>query len=139
MSTMKSARRGFTLIEVLIVVGLVSVLAAAALPSYREHVRKSRRAETQAYLLSVASRQQQFLVDTHAFAASLSDTGVPTPSSVTAAYDLTLCATAAGVCTAPTQTFYLKATPKPNQTSERCGTLSIDQNGSKTPTTGTCW
>ena len=136
---MKSALRGFTLIELMIVVALVSILAAVALPGYREHVRKSRRAEAQSYLLSVASRQQQFLVDTRSYSASLTDIGIAAPSSVSAAYDITLCADSASACAAPAQTFYLKATPKSDQTSERCGTLTIDQNGTKTPTSGTCW
>src|SRR5690349_9002362 len=53
--------RGFTLIELIIVIAIVALLVAVALPSYRDHVRKSRRAEAQAYLMAVAGRQSQFL------------------------------------------------------------------------------
>lgn len=40
---MLKSRRGFTLIEVMIVVAIVAILAAIALPAYSEQVRKSRR------------------------------------------------------------------------------------------------
>lgn len=130
---MKNAHAGFTLIELMITVALVAILAAVALPSYQEHIRKSRRAEAQAFLLAVAAREQQFLVDTRSFSASLASIGVPTPSNVDLAYTLALTAAA----TPPS--FSLTATPKPGQTSERCGALGIDQNGTKTAAISGCW
>jgi len=132
-----SARaRGFTLIEVMVAVAIVAVLAGVALPSYREHLRKSRRAEAQAYLMAVASRQQQFLLDTRAYATTLSAVGIAAPATVAASYDLVV-ATVAG----PPPTFRLTATPKAttDQVSERCGTLAIDQTGAKFAALGTCW
>ena len=82
--------RGFTLIELIIVIAIVALLVAVALPSYRDHVRKSRRAEAQAYLMAVAGRQSQFLVDTRGYAATLATINIPQPSSVVASYDVTL-------------------------------------------------
>jgi type IV pilus assembly protein PilE len=112
----------------------VAILAAVALPSYREHVRKSRRAEAQAFLMSVAAREQQFLVDTRAYSASLTDIGLATPSSVASAYTIALSAPAV-----VPPTFALTATPKSDQSSEPCGTLGIDQNGTKTAAISGCW
>jgi type IV pilus assembly protein PilE len=57
-------------------------------------VRKSRRAEAQSFLMAVAARQQQFLVDTRGYAGALTTIGVPTPNNVAAAHDLTLATTA---------------------------------------------
>ena len=131
---MKTAGSGFTLIELMIAVAVVSILVAVALPAYRDHIRKSRRAEAQAFLLSVASREQQFLVDTRSYAASLVDIGIPTPSNVAAAYDI-----AASAAAATPPAFVLTATPKSEQALERCGTLSIDQNGTKTAAVNGCW
>ena len=132
-----SARaRGFTLIEVVITVAIVAILAAVAFPTYRDHVRKSRRAEAQAYLMAVASRQQQFLLDTRAYAPNLATVGVATPANVAAAYDL-----AVATVTGPPPTFRITATPKAasDQVRERCGTLAIDQTGAKTAALGSCW
>ena len=132
-----SARaRGFTLIEVIIAMAIVAILVAVALPSYRDHMRKSRRAEAQAYLMAVASRQQQFLLDTRGYAATLATVAIAAPANVAGAYDLAL-ASAGG----PPPTFRITATPKAttDQVSERCGTLAIDQTGAKTAALSTCW
>jgi len=109
---------------------------AVALPTYRDHMRKSRRAEAQAYLMAVASRQQQFLLDTRGYAPDLTTVGIAAPANVAAVYDLAVAAVAG-----PPPTFRLTATPKAttDQTYERCGTLAIDQTGAKTAALGTCW
>jgi type IV pilus assembly protein PilE len=52
--------RGFTLIEVMIVVAIVAILATIALPSYQQSVRKSRRADAMLLLQQVQIAQEQF-------------------------------------------------------------------------------
>jgi type IV pilus assembly protein PilE len=126
--------RGFTLIELMIAVAVVAILASIALPSYQDYVRRSTRAEAQAYMLAVASRQQQFLIDTRSYAAALANVGVAEPKSVTKAYELTL---AVGAGLPPT--FTLTAGPKGSQANEKCGTLSINQAGVKTAAIEGCW
>ena len=128
--------RGFTLIEVMITVAIVGILATIALPTYRDHIRKSVRAEAQAYLMAVAGRQQQFLLDTRGYAPTLAAVAIVAPASVNAAYDLTLNAVAG-----PPPTFRIAATPKvgTDQVHERCGGLAIDQAGAKTAALTSCW
>ena len=126
--------RGFTLVEVIIVVAIVAILVSVALPSYRDYVRKSRRAEAQAYLMALAGRQTQFLVDTRAYAPTLATINIPVPTNVAASYNVTLAA-AAG----PPPTFLLTATPIADQVFERCGTLTLNQAGAKTAAVTGCW
>jgi type IV pilus assembly protein PilE len=129
---MKSSSRGFTLIELMITVAVIAILAGIAYPSYQQHVRKSRRAEAQSFMMAFAARQQQFLVDTRAFAATIDAVGVAMPANVALAYTANM--------PAPTpSTFTLTLVPRAHQASEPCGTLSIDQNGTKTAAIGGCW
>lgn len=127
-----SLPRGFTLIELMITVAIVAILAAIAYPGYQDHLRKSRRAEAQAFMMAVAARQQQFMVDTRAFAATVAAVGIPVPSNVSAGYTVSMPAPG-------TSTFTLTLTPTALQAAENCGTLSIDQNGTKTAATSGCW
>ena len=126
--------RGFTLVELMVVVAVVAILAAVALPSYREYIKKSARAEAQAYLMAVASRQQQFMLDTRAYSTLSVDAVVAQPRNVSAAYVVTM-VTMPG----PPPTFTLTATPAPAQASDKCGTLSLDQTGTKTAAMAGCW
>jgi len=62
-------RKGFTLIELIVAVAIVGILAAIALPSYREYVMRGHRRAAQAAMMDIATRQQQFFVATRAYAA----------------------------------------------------------------------
>ena len=52
-------RRGFSLIELMVAVGIAAVLAAAAIPSWRAHVRRVHRTEAIRALLALAAAQER--------------------------------------------------------------------------------
>jgi len=54
----KASKKGFTLIELMIVVGIVAILVALALPSYTKYIRKANRGEAQQMLLNWANNQE---------------------------------------------------------------------------------
>ena len=62
---------GFTLIEVLIVVAILGILMSIAVPAYNEYVRRAHRAAAQQFLLDVAQRQEQYLLDNRQYATVL--------------------------------------------------------------------
>lgn len=136
---MRTLHAGFTLIELMIAVVVVAILAAVALPSYRQYVIKSNRAEAQTFLSTFAGKQQQFMVDIRAYSATLNDAGVTIPNNVSTWYTLNY-----EVAVGPPATFSLTATPKTGQDSDSCGVLSINNSGAKTAVKGgtavsKCW
>ena len=127
-----SLHRGFTLIELMVTVAIVAILAAIALPSYTQYVRRSHRADAQTALLNVASLQQQQLLDLRSYASTLAQLNFSVPSSVSPYYTLTLVADNATV-----PTFTATATPSAGQAADTCSTLTVNSVGSKSP--ATCW
>ncbi len=136
------AAGGFTLIELMITVAVIGILAAIALPSYQDSVRKGRRADAQAFMSEVVARQQHYLLDRRAFAVSLTgaaaDNGLAmtVPDSVSRFYDITVDTNNA----ARPPSFTVTGVPKGAQAVDTCAKLVIDQRGVKSASgTGTCW
>jgi type IV pilus assembly protein PilE len=61
--------RGVTLIELMIVVVVVSILAAVAFPNYREYAARAKRNEARAALLQLATNQERFYLNNNTFSA----------------------------------------------------------------------
>lgn len=80
--------KGFTLIELMITVAIIGILAAIAYPSYQNSIIKGNRANAKAYLMEVAQRQQQYLLDNRAYAATPAALGVPEPAEFSRFYTL---------------------------------------------------
>ena len=133
---LSSHARGFTLIELMIVVAVVAILAAIAFPSYNEHVRKSRRAQAKADLVELA----QVLERHHTVQNTNAGAALPynrSPRDGTAHYTLSLTQAATA------RSFILQAVPATTaQARDSCGTLTLDQAGRRTPTNAVvagCW
>ncbi len=119
--------RGFTLIEVMIVVAIVAILAAIAYPSYIAQVRKGHRAAAQSYLMDLAQREEQYMLDARTYVDSKAALGYSTdPSEVSPWYTVTITPGA----TPPT--FTITATAVGSQAAD-AALLSINNLGTKVP------
>lgn len=134
------AQRGFTLLELMIVVLIISVLAAIAISSYGYAVRKTRRGAAQGCLTENAQYMERFYTTNMAFNQTTGGTAVALPTCST---DVTKYYTISFAAGEPTATTYkIQAVPSATggQTKDTtCGTMTINQVGTKTPSTAGCW
>ncbi len=122
---------GFTLIELIVVMAIVAILAAIALPSFADQMRKSRRAEAVTAIQDAQLRLERWRVDHSSYAGS----GVAIPAS--SHYTFTITAAAA-----TPNNYSVSAAPTISQAKDKCGTMTITSAlgiVSKTPTATGCW
>jgi len=81
--------KGFTLIELVIVMVIVGILASIAIPTYRESIRKSNRRAAQAAMMEIANRERQWFVANRAIATK-AELGYTLPTEVTGKYTYTI-------------------------------------------------
>lgn len=143
---MRHRQRGFTLIEMLIVVTIIGILAAVAIPIYQQYVIDSRRGSAKACLSEIAQWMERYNATNFRYttaAGSATAPAVPNLECVTNLnfYVFTLAA--------PTdQTYLATAAPQGTQASndKRCGrNLTLDNSGNKgvagsgSATVQNCW
>lgn len=145
-SASRRTAKGFTLVEVIIVVLIISVLAAIAYPAYQDSVVKSRRAAAKACIGEATQFLERFYTTNNLTyvggdAAWLA-IGCSAGTDVTNHYTVT---PTIAVVAGARPTYTVTATPRGLQLAKdtQCGTLSINTRGDKTKT-GTetqdyCW
>lgn len=130
------AVRGFSILELMIVVAVAAVIAAIAIPSYQEQARKSRRAAATAALIDASSRQEQFFLDNKTYTTTIIAGGLNMAAVIeSGTYALSVDAPT-GACLVD-RCYRVRATPQGVQAGDKCGALSIDSDRVKTP--NNCW
>jgi type IV pilus assembly protein PilE len=136
-------RRGFTLIELMVVITIVGILASIALPSYQQHVKRAARADAKAVLMENAQFLERNFTesnryDRHADGSDLVLPVTQSPRDSDARYTVSL---AAGVTS-----FTLTAAPVSGGLMEgdACGAFTLNQLGQKdvvdaSESAGDCW
>ena len=118
--------KGFTLIELVIVVAIISILAIVAIPSYREYVIRSHRRAAQAVMMEVAAREHQFFATNRSYADE-TELGYVLPDDVGEFYTLTIDDSDSGSVPA----FEITMTAKAGQLND--GDLTLNSEGEKSP------
>ena len=123
-------RNGFTLIELMIVVSIVAILLAVALPSFKNQIQRGNRAAAQSEMYDAANRQQQYLLANRSYMTQtiFDASSFSLDSDVAKNYTLTI-ATAAG----PPPTFTITMTPKAGSTQAGDVTLTLNEQGKGEP------
>lgn len=115
--------RGFTLIELMIVIAILAIIAAVAIPSYNKYIEKSRRADGQSALLNAAQTMERCFTRTNTYVGcfTTADPGQASPEGFYNLRATTLTAT----------TYVLSASPTGRQTSDACGTFTLNYLGER--------
>jgi len=124
-----SALKGFTLLELMIVITIIAILATIAFPSYQESVKKSRRGAAKTDLVELANFMERYFTENNTYIGATLPTSINNDHyTYTATPEPTV------------STFTLSAGPSGSQATDKCGTMTLNQVGLKT-TTGSagCW
>jgi type IV pilus assembly protein PilE len=132
---------GFTLIELMIVVAIVAILAAIAIPSYRKYVLQSHRSVAKSTLLEMASREERYYTLNNAYPASA--TSLNYPSATISVPDATAPYYQVSVVNGGSN-FSLQAVPTGSQANDTCGTytlndLGVQGNTGNSTSSADCW
>lgn len=124
--------RGFTLMELMIVVAIVGILAAIAYPSYQDYIRRAARADAQGDMLELAQwMERQFTTGNTYVGLALPFAQSPRTGVARYVIDLNPAVTAT--------TYRIRAVPQGAQATDVCGTMTINQLGVTTSAGADCW
>ena len=137
---------GFTLIELMVVVGVVAVLGSIAVSTYRSYILRTNRTEARMALLATQVGQEKYFLQNNQYAQDIATVIAAPPAG------LGINLTAAGVTTGGNytvsfaavtpNTYTLQAVAKGTQTKDTaaCLTLTINEQGLRTPADASgCW
>jgi type IV pilus assembly protein PilE len=134
------AERGFSLIELMIVVAIVAILAAVAYPAYQTQIAKTNRSAAKACLAQYSQFMERYYTTQLTYVGAAPVLGCATESGLDKRYTFSVSNLAASTYTAT-------ATPTTIQSAKdsRCGTMTLNQTGARTAGTGSaadiayCW
>lgn len=140
-------QRAFTLLELMLVLAIIGILAAAAWPNYQASVARARRADAVAALLGLSSAMERHFTKHNSYCAASAGTdcagGAPAEFSATAPVGAAVATYNLTIKEVTTIAYTLTATPVGTQTDDACGVFSLTSTGlqgvSGSAAVATCW
>jgi type IV pilus assembly protein PilE len=133
---MRTRMLGITLIELMIVVVIVSILAAIAYPNYQEFTARAKRTEARAALLRLATNQERFYLNNNTFTTDMTQIGFSSSPFTTETGYYVVTVTSATSSNFSATAEYQRGGSEAN----KCLTFTIDGRGQKTSTPDAdCW
>lgn len=129
--------KGFTLIEIVVALAIVSILVMIAVPNFSGLMTKGRRPDGKAILLDIGDKQEMFFTANlpNSYADDLTDLNYVSPQpSEQGYYQVTLAVTPVGCAPStanPCTGFVLTATALGGQAADGCGNLTLNNFGVK--------
>ena len=132
--------RGFTLIELMIVIVIVGILFAVALPAYQSSVLRGHRADAQGILMDISAREERFMAQNNTYTTDINTAAglnIGTTTSNNGYYNLSVAACGGGsIATC----YLLTATATGGQANDTdCATITLSSAGVTSGTTANCW
>jgi type IV pilus assembly protein PilE len=135
----KNARQvtGFTLVELMIVVAIITILGAIAIPAYRQYVLRANRTSATRALQDMATREENYYFTNNAYTNVLANVGLTSSATPDGYYTLS-------IPSATSTDYKVEAAPAGTQTQDtKCNDFFLQRNGNETvdgtQDPQTCW
>ena len=130
----RKSSRGFTLVELMVTVAVISILAAIGYPAYTNYTYKARRTEGTGALLDFATRMERYYADNNSYAGATVGNIMGGANTEHDYYTLSVALSNGN------HSYTLSAASAGAQASDTCGTFTINSLGARNVSgTGTCW
>ena len=134
---MKNSKKGFTLVEIMIVVVIIGILTAVAYPNYRDFAARAKRVEATAALLKIATNQERFYLQNNSYTTDMTALGFNADPFISDSSSYSIEITAAD----PSDFTAVATYRFGGREADKCGAFQIDGTGKKlfTGTEDNCW
>jgi len=138
----KTKEKGFTLIELMIVVAVIGILAAISLPSYINYVERSRRVDAQTDVVVLAGFMERYYTQNFSYLDAAGN--APALPFSNNGGDIIYYTYALDPAQMSATTFRVVASPQGGQANDKCGSLSLTHDGTAVGYKGSsevadCW